>query len=203
MNSVTKLLLASACLVSLAACTYQHTAERTAVAYEATGMSGKTQIERSGTWVLDPSSSIYVAMPRSDGKATSLQEQLSMNLGRGLERNFARVKLGSSALSLDAALQEARRNNCAYLMFPRLMAIKDGMSTFEEFDEAFYGDERSYGLDRLALQVQVYDAMAGTFLDRINIESQGSWLPVNPGSPADLMKATFEEMSALLVGHGQ
>lgn len=197
--------IASAAIVLLlSACTTQYTAKRANEFYEGSGMGATHKISRTQNWVLNSSSQIYLAAPRTSAGLNSqqqaIQQQLTQNLGRNLEQHFAEVKLGHSGLSFEAALEEARSNHSAYLIYPRLLGLQDRMSSVEEIDDEFYDDEKTLGFDRLALQLQIYNALTGEFLDRVNIESRSGWLAIYSNSPTELMHSAFKQVSSALSG---
>jgi len=187
----------------LVSCTAQYTAKRSAEFYEAAGISAKTRIQRNEQWVMEPGSQIYVATPRSHKDIGELHQHLSKNLARGLELNFARVVLGSGALGLNDALKEARANQTRYLIYPRLAATQDGINSYQEYDERFFEDGKKFGFDRLNVQLQIYNALDGQFLDQVNIESRSGWFSIYSTSPEALMASAFQQTAELLVGRGQ
>jgi len=201
---VTRVTLGVAIMLLLSACTPQHAAKSANDFFAGSGMGAKTRISRTQDWVLNSSSHIYLASPRShsglDSQQQAIQQQLTVNLGRNLEQHFAVVKLGHSGLSFEAALKEARNNQSAYLIYPRLLGLKDNMSSVEEIDNEFYDDEKTLGLDRLALQLQIYNALTGEFLDRVNIESKSGWLAIYSNHPSELMHSAFKQASSVLSG---
>ena len=184
----------------IAACTAQHTADRSAAIYDATGISGKTRIQRNEQWVMQANSRIYLAHPRTGKKSQEVQQQLSKNLARSLEQNFAEIVMGSSALPLSEALREAKANGMAYLFYPRLAAVRDGINSVQEVDDSFFEDDKSFGFDRLSVQVQIYNAQNGQFMDRVNIESRSGWFSIYSNSPEELMASAFEKTSKILAG---
>ncbi len=188
-----------ACCLTLG-CTAQYAAKSSSELFKNTGLSDRTRIERSEQWVMEPSSRIYVAMPRSGKEIGELQHQLSKNLARGLEFNFAEIILGSGALALKDALKEAKANGSSYLIFPRLAATQDGINSYQEYDERFFKDDKKFGFDRLNVQLQIYDAISGRFLDRVNIESRSGWFSIYSRSPEELMAGAFQQTSELLAG---
>lgn len=193
-------------LVLNTGCTYQYSVQ------QAEYWSGKTQavashkVSRQQEWVLPADSTIYLAFPQVTQSEMALSdEHVSYQLGSALNHNlyqamsvhFPQVTQGQQPASLAEALRSAKQAGCVFLIYPRVFHLQDGINSLLEFDELL-GGFSDVGLDRIAVQLVIYDAISERLLDGVTVQSKSGWLAFYKQNPESLIADGFALVSRKL-----
>lgn len=104
----------------LCSCTFEHSKNRMSDWSQKLGITDSVDVSRE-SWVLHPSTHLYVVAVGNPDTQTELQLTVGAELADALDYEFTRVVRGGSANSLEEALRMAYLQRCEFLVVPSFL----------------------------------------------------------------------------------
>lgn len=164
------------------------------------GVLNHYRIQRSGTWVLQSDSKLYIAQGHflPVGNPYSRPNVVAEEAFAAAVEVFPIVRRARQPLGLEEALAEARSFGYDYLLYTRFAAADDAVGSVEEWEES--GQWRDLGLDRGVLQLMLLEVGTRHLVDFARVETRGGFLQFYKASPEDLLRPPLQDYTAQLLG---
>lgn len=164
------------------------------------GVLNHYRIQRSGTWVLQSDSKLYIAQGHflPVGNPYSRPNVVAEEAFAAAVEVFPIVRRARQPLGLEEALAEARSFGYDYLLYTRFAAADDAVGSVEEWEES--GQWRDLGLDRGVLQLMLLEVGTRHLVDFVRVETRGGFLQFYKASPEDLLRPPLQDYTAQLLG---
>ncbi len=107
-------------ILMLCSCTFEHGKNRVSHWSQKLGITDSVDVSRE-SWVLHPSTHLYVVTVGSPGTQSDLQVAVGVELANALDYEFTRVVRGGTANSLEEALRMAYLQRCEFLVVPSFL----------------------------------------------------------------------------------
>jgi len=181
----------------LSGCSYQYSLQTTKKIIDTVDLGNRYVFDERRQLTLPINSSIYVAVANNADKIP-FSPQLSQLLAQQLELYIPEVYVVSTALTFTDALEKAYQLRADFLVYPKVIIQEEQSSSLFEIVDDFESLE-SIGLDRVWIQVSVWDVNSKTFIDSTKIKGSSSFLQLSKNSTQDLFAEAMEEYTRRLI----
>lgn len=199
-------LLLTLSVLSLNACgTVQTALSESRSLLEASKLVSATDFQRSSRWTLPANAHVYLARnsymePGQAGAGAALTDALQA----ALQANFAQVRVGIYAESVEASMRTASMTAHQYLVYPHLLVWDDRNSTWTEILSSLRNQRNEQivegiGLDRVSLKLTIYDVTTGNQIDRVQIDASSGLLGMYGDHPPLLLAPALNSYFSALV----
>lgn len=124
------------------ACTFEHSQNRINHWSQKLGITDSVSVSRE-SWVLHPSTHLYVVAVGEASTQTDLQLRVGSELADALDYEFTTVVRGGSASSLQEALRMAYQQRCEFLVVPSFLRTTTIRTPVIDEDEKSVSDENA------------------------------------------------------------
>ncbi len=140
---------------------------------------------------------VYVAIPEN---AVSLPFSSTMShlLGQQLALYIPDVQVGSMASSVSSSLIQAQHIQSDFLVYPKIIIQEEKKSSVSEIADD-YESLSSIGLDRVWIQISVWDVNAQSFVDSTQIKGRSAPLQLSQNHSNDLIASAMKQYAHRLI----
>ncbi|WP_390619059.1 DUF4823 domain-containing protein [Maricurvus nonylphenolicus] len=182
--------------IFLQGCTASYTYQMIDEALVDARLTPNHKLERTVKWVLPQSTSIWVAFPQNQ-QPQKLNRMVKDSLSLSLAQRFARVGSSRDPGSLSMAMQEARQQGYAFMVYPKLIRHENHINSIMEMDEDM---ER---LDQIKQDVVVLtfilmDVTTQRMVDSSIVSISGGYLHIYRQNPSDLIAVASNQYAGLM-----
>ncbi len=177
-------------------CTYQYAQEATHSLAKQAGFSQISYIERSRNIAFDSKNSFHITGIANDSELKEFPE-IAEKLDDALSRYAQAVSVEDQPGRFEDSMAYARSNRIDFLIVLKLIEFHSGVSSIIEIDQRFR-DKRSFGFDRIKMQIQIWDVNEENIIDSTYISSKTPFFQFTRFDAVDLLSTMFDDYSQTL-----
>jgi hypothetical protein len=141
---------------------------------------------------LNPNGSAYILLPTDAMYYTKVcigsGNAIAQEISSAFSKRLMRVEVSNSVEDLSVGLNKAKSGNFTYLVSPKINRWEDHVT------------EWNGELDRIQMEITIYDVQTDAILDSIAIEGNGTWFTFGGYHPQNIVRKLVDEYSESLFG---
>ncbi|MGI1678036.1 MAG: DUF4823 domain-containing protein [Cellvibrionaceae bacterium] len=184
-------------LVLLCGCTSQYSLQATGKIIDMLQINDQYVFNERRGINLPINSNVYVAVA-NNVVASPFSPIMSHLLGQQLELYIPEVHVGLIAVSVSSALEQARQMESDFLIYPKIVLQSEQKSSFNEIVDD-YESLAAIGLDRVWIQVSVWDVNSKTFIDSTQIKGRSTPVQFTENQSNDLIEKAMQKYAKRLM----
>lgn len=137
-----------------------------------------------------------------ENRFKSSSYRLSSELGQQLALTIPFVYVGAYPVTIESALDHARSMNYDFLLYPRIVIQSEKISSANEFFDNHKNLPWSqFGLDRIHIQVSIWDVNSKQFIDSSTIRGRSFPIRFSENNSKDLLASAMKNYANQLLVH--
>lgn len=141
---------------------------------------------------LNPNGSAYILLPADAMYYTKVcigsGNAIAQEISSAFSKRLMRVEVSNSIEDLSVGFNKAKSGNFTYLVSPKINRWEDHVT------------EWNGELDRIQMEITIYDVQTDAILDSIAIEGNGTWFTFGGYHPQNIVRKLVDEYGESLFG---